>query len=1170
MVIIRYARAGGDEPTVDPTKYGEADKSAATYTWKGPSGMWNHTTSWTPSTASATYGIPNNEANATAEFPATLTDAFTCTVTNDMSVRFAKFDSPNMTLVLDNASLTCNDRLDMVNWGSFYIGQGLTGDSTVEFKGAKAALVSTKTSTRAHFGCIGGGATGVCAVRFVVPASGWTTTATAPVRTAGDSKIFLNGNVRFYVDATVLGVPEEGQTKAVVLMASTDGIIDNTAGLGDIATVDCAQGARGELVLEDFNGSYYTTLKLVVSPDSAPLALALTAPAANATDVAVIRPAQAAFFALDRDARWAQVDSKTARDAMVVESSFPQAVVFAWEGGKAPYAFTLTRTRDGGKAVKTITGLTEPAVSVDNLETGRAYTWTVTDNTGASASRSFTTAYADQRFLRVPAANAYNAVKGFASTKSADVHNGYLPNFRDLGGMFTADGSKRVRQGVAYRSFQFDLAGVSLGVDTDAVVAGLGVKTDLDLRNADEVKNISQSPLGAGVAWVNCKMLPYGVANLIATKDAVANALRVFADASKLPAVFHCSAGQDRTGTLAMLLGAILDLDEEDIEKGWSASCFFQNGMDIVDSSGTVLDQGFQTHRVKAFFGDCAKYGQPGDTFAACVRNMLKAEIGLTDEDFENIRANLLEEDNEETRPEKATVDVPDSNAIAREYDGTAQTTYLRTNPRYTVAMAADAVDPGDYPVTLSLVNAGDCAWSDGTVDDKTVIFTIGGEKPEDDGPTPGYNASTGELTFSNGVIYAYTDDKTYAPTKAIFEPNAAILANGAVVSIDRVYLQGAGNSFTAEGIGGSVTLSPYQAATVALNTAVSFTADGGNVIVEPVNRQYGVDSNNWKFNQSGMTLTLEARNNAYLGLAGVSFSNGKVLANLADSALKFNDFSAGAAGSEITLDNSTLKTSWGVVMGAADATVALSGTAPLVQGAGGPLTLGAKLTVKLVPEIDWPSEQGRFHSIGTGSNAKITLASGVKFDVDVSKFAGLTTNVTFCLLSAPSAQGALAITLPSAANVTVSGEGAENCTVAFTKSNDNRYVYVTVAATGKGYPDWIGAGDGANKAKFDAWVERFGVTDRSGANETAYLLNCAATDEAIETALEAFKIPSIAVTDGLVEVVRPVHPEAPEADFNGEVVIRGDATLTGDYELPENSADARFFKAFIEYSESK
>ena len=1163
VVIIRYAVTGGEEPpqpVVDPTKYGEADKSAATYTWKGPSGMWNYTTSWTPSTASATYGIPNNKANATAEFPATLTSAFTCTVTNNMTVDFAKFDSPNMTLVLDNASLTCNDRLDMENWGSYYFGNGPTGDTTIEFKGANAALVSTKESIRAQFGCLGGEATGVCTLRFVVPASGWTKT-TAPVRTGGDSKVFLNANVRLDIDATALGVPTAGQTTTAILVASTDGIIVRPADLGAVSTIDCAQGAHGELVLEDSTGSHFKTLKLVVSPDSTPLSLALTAPAANATDVAVIRPAQAAFFALDRDARWAQVDDQTARDAMVDASSFPQDVEFAWQGGTAPYAFTLTRNRDG-KAVKTVADLAEATVSVGNLETGRAYTWTVTDAAGKSASRSFTTAYADQRFLRVPAANAYNAVKGFASTKSADVHNGYLPNFRDLGGMFTADGSKRVKQGVAYRSFGFDSASTpSLGVDTAVVVGELGVKTDLDLRGGDELVNIKdgKSPLGADVTWVNCPTKPYGIDKL---GEADAAALRVFKDPAKLPVVFHCSAGQDRTGTLAMMLGAILDLDEEDIEKGWSASCFFQNGMDQDDGQGHV-DTGFQTHRVKTFFGDYAKYGQPGDTFAACVRAALKAKLGMTEDDFAAIRANLLEEDTEVTRPVKATVEVPDPNAIAREYDGTVQTTYLRTNPRYTVAMAADAVDPGDYPVTLKLVDPGVCAWADGSADDKTVIFTITGEKPtEDDGPVPSFNASTGELTFSNGVQYVYLADKTYTPSKAIFEPGASILANGADVSIDKVYLQGAGNAFTAEGVGSKITLTPYQKSTVAANTPVSFAADGGIISVGKT-----ASGDEWTFDKSGMTLSVSALNNAYIGLSGVSFT-GKVLMDATDSTVKFNDFTVAAAGSEIGLTNSTLKTNWNVTMGeTAAATVTLAGVAPLMQAANGPLTLGKNLTVKLVPELDWPEDQGRFHSIGSGTYATVTLASGVKFDVDVSKFAGLTTNVTFCLLSAPNTQTP-SIALPTAANVKVSGEGAENCTVAFTKSGDGRRVYVTVTAAGKLYPDWIGAGDEANKAKFDAWVEKFGVSDRPGANETAYLLNCAATDEAIETAIAAFKIPSIAVTDGVVEVARPVHPEAPGADFNGEVVIRGSATVTGDYELSEDSEDARFYKAFLGYAE--
>ena len=55
---------------------------------------------------------------------------------------------------------------------------------------------------------------------------------------------------------------------------------------------------------------------------------------------------------------------------MVETSSFPQEVAFIWQGGIAPFSFTLKRTRDN-QVVKTVSGRTAATVSVGNLETGR-------------------------------------------------------------------------------------------------------------------------------------------------------------------------------------------------------------------------------------------------------------------------------------------------------------------------------------------------------------------------------------------------------------------------------------------------------------------------------------------------------------------------------------------------------------------------------------------------------------------------------------------------------------------------------------------------------------------------------------------------------------------------------------------------------------------------------
>jgi protein-tyrosine phosphatase len=46
---------------------------------------------------------------------------------------------------------------------------------------------------------------------------------------------------------------------------------------------------------------------------------------------------------------------------------------------------------------------------------------------------------------------------------------------------------------------------------------------------------------------------------------AIADALRTLADAGQVPAVFHCTAGKDRTGVLAALVLALLGVDDETI-----------------------------------------------------------------------------------------------------------------------------------------------------------------------------------------------------------------------------------------------------------------------------------------------------------------------------------------------------------------------------------------------------------------------------------------------------------------------------------------------------------------------------------------------------------------------------------------------------------------------------
>lgn len=158
-------------------------------------------------------------------------------------------------------------------------------------------------------------------------------------------------------------------------------------------------------------------------------------------------------------------------------------------------------------------------------------------------------------------------------------------NVRDLGGYETIDG-RRVRWGQVFRADGLHRAASTPGGPIDA----LGWRTVLDLRTLAEVE------LGAfrhdGVEVVHLPVLRQTwegrgfepdaepVAFLVARylemleegAAAIAGAVEILASRDRLPAVFHCSAGKDRTGVLAALLLTTLGVDEADVAADYHLS----------------------------------------------------------------------------------------------------------------------------------------------------------------------------------------------------------------------------------------------------------------------------------------------------------------------------------------------------------------------------------------------------------------------------------------------------------------------------------------------------------------------------------------------------------------------------------------------------------------------
>lgn len=154
-------------------------------------------------------------------------------------------------------------------------------------------------------------------------------------------------------------------------------------------------------------------------------------------------------------------------------------------------------------------------------------------------------------------------------------------NFRDLGGYSAGNG-----QTVKWRRlFRSDAVHSMTPQDIDFVYNTLGVVTLIDLRDAAEVRRDGGN--GALPSSARYHHLPFlaehGITPFSPSEDPadrlagiylwilansgalVAGALNTLAQEGHLPAVFHCTAGKDRTGVLAALILGILGVDDQQI-----------------------------------------------------------------------------------------------------------------------------------------------------------------------------------------------------------------------------------------------------------------------------------------------------------------------------------------------------------------------------------------------------------------------------------------------------------------------------------------------------------------------------------------------------------------------------------------------------------------------------
>jgi hypothetical protein len=166
-----------------------------------------------------------------------------------------------------------------------------------------------------------------------------------------------------------------------------------------------------------------------------------------------------------------------------------------------------------------------------------------------------------------------------------------------------------------------------------------GIKAELDLR---EKGAASKSPVGSDIDFI-CPGVPHGYKGMMrdyanGVKDCfifIAKCLR-----EDKPVFIHCSAGRDRTGTIALLTLGLLGVSEGDLGKDYELTYFSPADWSM---SGDEPNQFYDhTRNVSSFRGACEYvWSFGGKTFAENVEKYLLS-IGVPQQDINEIKTQMV------------------------------------------------------------------------------------------------------------------------------------------------------------------------------------------------------------------------------------------------------------------------------------------------------------------------------------------------------------------------------------------------------------------------------------------------------------------------------------------------------------------------------------------------
>ena len=164
-------------------------------------------------------------------------------------------------------------------------------------------------------------------------------------------------------------------------------------------------------------------------------------------------------------------------------------------------------------------------------------------------------------------------------------------NVRDMGGWIGLGGHP-LKYGKLIRGSRMNKNGQNSPMLTEAgkkALRQVGIRADLDLRNASDAANVTHSFIGDDIPIVNVEKA-YG--SRISTFSDKPQSIQGIQQIIKWlqddkPVYFHCSVGADRTGTVAYLIGALCGMSEDELCKEFELTSF---SADSIVTSGRQED----------------------------------------------------------------------------------------------------------------------------------------------------------------------------------------------------------------------------------------------------------------------------------------------------------------------------------------------------------------------------------------------------------------------------------------------------------------------------------------------------------------------------------------------------------------------------------------------------